>query len=863
MSINLFDVNFYRTANSDLRALTDEQAVAHFTNFGLTEGRAFSPFVDLKFYQSNNRDLAGLDNRQLLAHLENRGVQEGRLFSPFVDVNFYLNSNPDLAQAFGENREQALSHLQNLGLNERRKFSPFVNLDFYLATNEDLNIIPFERNRSQILYHLVNTGIREGRLFSEFFDPTLYLQNNSDVNVAFAGDRYQALQHFATSGINEGRTFSVALDLSYYRQLHRDLAAANLSDRQLFEQFQLFGINERRTSSPFLNTPYYLANNIDLRNAGFNLLQAYQHFVVNGLKERRIANVSNNVFFNAVASGDATENSAILWTRTADASTQQGKVSDLVVQVATDPQFTNIKNAFVTETKPDRDYTVKIDNTLLQSNTRYYYRFLAPGGSISQTGTFKTAPNPTEKVPVRMAFSADTAGEWRPYNLTKEFANLNLDFFVYLGDVIYETKSGDPNTGLGNSPATADPFTNPAQSLADYRRKYLENLLPVNPGGFPGLQTLYASQGNYTLLDNHELGDRQFANGGAPAGNPLGAGVDATNPIFDVNNTGTFINKTPGFQDVVLQAYKDYQPIREVTISTPNDPRTDNTDRLYFAQKWGANAVFINVDDRSYRDIRMRRINADGRNVDDTGDRANNPDRTMLGDTQLNWLKATLLQAKNDNTTWKIIAISTPIDENASTSGNKIIPLDTGKTWIGGYRAERNEILKFIADNQIKNVVFLTADDHEFRVNELTYFDPVTGSRIQVPNTFTVVGGPLAAFGPGLITDRSFENIKSLADGIVAQQQSKGVDPLGLDPNFPGLENVFREGDPNANILRQPVDFYSPDTFNYVTLDISGDGNKLSVNTYGINHYKDNSFPEPNPDEAVRRILGFDIQASF
>ncbi|HEY9296533.1 MAG TPA: alkaline phosphatase D family protein, partial [Phormidium sp.] len=341
-------------------------------------------------------------------------------------------------------------------------------------------------------------------------------------------------------------------------------------------------------------------------------------------------------------------------------------------------------------------------------------------------------------------------------------------------------------------------------------------------------------------------GDRQFANGGAPAGTPAGAGVDATNPIFDVNNTGGFINKTPGFQDVVLQAYKDYQPIREATISTPNDPRTNGTDQLYFAQKWGANAVFINVDDRSYRDIRMRRINAEGRTVDDTGDRANNPDRTMLGDTQFDWLKQTLLQAKNDNTTWKIIAISTPIDENASTSGNKIIPLDTGKTWIGGYRAERNEILKFIADNQIKNVVFLTADDHEFRVNELTYFDPVTGSRVQVPNTFTVVGGPLAAFGPGLITDHSFENIKSLADGIVAQQQARGADPLGLDPNFPGLENVFREGDPNANILRQPVDFYSPDTFNYVTLDISSDGNKLSVNTYGINPYKDNTFPEPN-----------------
>jgi len=817
MSLNLFDVNFYRWANPDLAGLNDQEATAHFFSKGLNEGRAFSPFVDLKFYQASNPDLANLNNSQLLAHL------------------------------------------QNLGVNENRKFSQFVNLDYYLGMNGDVNAA-FGGDRAKVLEHLATLGVREGRKFSEFFDPSFYLQNNPDVNSAFFGDKYQALLHFETSGLNEGRKFSLPLDISYYRKLYPDLATANLSDRQLYDHFQLFGLTERRASSPFFNINYYLASNPDLLNAGFNPLQGLQHFATNGLRERRNANFSNNLVFNAVAAGDATQNSAILWTRTANASGQQGIVSDLVLQVATDPQFSNIQNTFVTQTNPDRDYTIKLDDTFLQSNTQYYYRFLAPGGQTSQIGTFKTAPNPTEKAPVRMAFSADTAGEWRPYILSKEFPKLNLDFFVYLGDTMYETKSGDPNTGFANSPATADPFTNPAQSLADYRRKYLENLLPIRPGGFSSLQSFYASQGNYTLLDNHELGDKQFANGGAAAGTPSGVGVDATNPIFDVNNTGTFINKTPGFQNVVMQAYKDYQPIREEKISAPNDPRTDGTDKLYYAQQWGANAIFVNVDDRSYRDIRMKKTNANGAVVDDTGDRANNPNRTMLGTTQLNWLKQTLLEAQNNGVPWKIIAISTPIDENASTSGNKIIPLDTGKTWLGGYRAERNDLLKFIADNQIKNVVFITTDDHENRVNEVTYFDPVTGNRVVVPNAFTIVGGPLGAFGPNIITDHSFNNIKSLADGIVAQQQSTGVNPLGLDPNFPGLQNVFREGDPNANILRQPVDFYSPDTFNYVTLDISADGRKLSVNNYGINSYKDNIFPEPN-EQPVRRILGFDVQA--
>jgi hypothetical protein len=39
--------------------------------------------------------------------------------------------------------------------------------------------------------------------------------------------------------------------------------------------------------------------------------------------------------------------------------------------------------------------------------------------------------------------------------------------------------------------------------------------------------------------DNHELGNKQFINGGAPAGTPLGKGFDGTNPAYDVNATGT------------------------------------------------------------------------------------------------------------------------------------------------------------------------------------------------------------------------------------------------------------------------------------------------------------------------------------
>ena len=222
-------------------------------------------------------------------------------------------------------------------------------------------------------------------------------------------------------------------------------------------------------------------------------------------------------------------------------------------------------------------------------------------------GDFTTAPDKSASVAVKFGFSADADGKWRPYGSLSGFQNTDLDYFIFLGDTLYETVTD-------RSPAAADPLTDPAQAQADYQRKYRENLEPVNVGGFTGNQVLYSSQGSYILLDNHELGNKQFINGGAPAGTPVGKGFDGTNPLYDVNTTGAYLNKTSGFQ-ALLQAYDNYQPIRETTISAPNDPRTNGTQKLYYSQQWGANSVFINVDDRSYRDIRLK--NADG--TDDDG----------------------------------------------------------------------------------------------------------------------------------------------------------------------------------------------------------------------------------------------------
>ena len=572
--------------------------------------------------------------------------------------------------------------------------------------------------------------------------------------------------------------------------------------------------------------------------------------------------------FWGVASGDVSSNDAVLWTRVVD-DTAPSELP-LTALVSTEPTVTQNILSFTTSTVAVRDFTAKVVVGGLKAGTTYYYRF-ASGSLQSGIGKFKTAPDATVAAPVTFGFSGDVDGQMRPYPLAAEFPKLGLDFFAFVGDVIYETGSqGSPAvTVSGTVPAPSEKGATQAQLFADYSRKYREQFVPVNPNGQPGLAPLFSSQGNYTLYDNHELGNRQYINGGAPAGGPVGdmavgAGVDARDPANDVNRTGSAMNQSPGFR-TLQQVYANYEPVREIWEG--------GALRLYSAQNWGKNVLFVNLDTRTYRDIRLKTKD----NADDTGARAANPGRTYLGKSQLAWLKLTLLEAQSSGVKWKFITTSDPIDQLGPLGGNltgvfnggndKYSPVasDGGKAWMGGYRAERNELLKFIADHKIRNVVFLTTDDHQNRVNEILYAPDgqteVQGAYVPVPSCFEIVVGPLGATGPDLITDHSFDNLKKIADSLASAQKAVGVDPVGLSPRYPGLHNVVRKDDAQADKLRQPIDFYSPDTFNLAVLSVTADGKTLTVKTVGRPSTVVNAFTEGSALPPASTILSFQVDA--
>ncbi|MCT7951973.1 M10 family metallopeptidase C-terminal domain-containing protein [Ancylothrix sp. C2] len=205
---DFFDADFYRIANPDLAGFSEEEAFNHFDEYGLAEGRRFSPVIDLNFYRANNSDLQEASNRDLLTHLNGFGLREGRSPSPFFDFNYYRSKNPDLVEA-GFTNEQLFSHYLNNGIFEGRNASPFFDLDYYRLNNPDVATAGL--NNKQILEQYIVYGTLEGRRASLIFDPSYYLGTNRDL-VGLGYNFQEAFQHYVTIGQFQGRQPSLFYD---------------------------------------------------------------------------------------------------------------------------------------------------------------------------------------------------------------------------------------------------------------------------------------------------------------------------------------------------------------------------------------------------------------------------------------------------------------------------------------------------------------------------------------------------------------------------------------------------------------------------------------------------------------------------
>jgi 3-phytase/alkaline phosphatase D len=515
---------------------------------------------------------------------------------------------------------------------------------------------------------------------------------------------------------------------------------------------------------------------------------------------------------NGVASGEVTRNSAMLWAHSVSPGTVR-------FEVATDARFSHIVARKAVDSLGVAPVHVAVGH--LQAGAHYYYRAIAANGDTS-VGRFNTAQSKGYH-----GLSFGVSGDWRggltPYAALKNADIPRQDFFVQLGDTIY---SDVPSPDLP---------LDQAKTLGEFRLKYDETL--SDRGGQNFLADLRGSTAVYAMIDDHEV-TNDFAGGAPPS----------SDPRFDTAGAD-FINETQLYKNG-LQAFHDYQPIEQRVWAGTGDDRVDGAPDLYRTQNYGNDAAVFAVDERSFRDQELK--DANPANPADIGRflaQSFDPGRTMLGDPQLERLKQDLLAAQQHNVLWKFVMLPEPIQN---------LGVVAAADRYEGYAAERTELLKFIDDHDIANVVFVSADIHGTTVNNLTYQTSPSGPQIAL-DAWEISTGAVAyspALGPtvvglataaGLLTPAqaafyatlpvasdkdSIVNdkddfLKSLING---QLDLLGYDHLGLNDNL-----AVADGLVDAKLLAG--DYVAAHTFGWTSFQIDPDTHALRVTTFGVPTY--------------------------
>ncbi len=501
-----------------------------------------------------------------------------------------------------------------------------------------------------------------------------------------------------------------------------------------------------------------------------------------------------------IASGDVTQTSAFLWAISA-------KTGTLAFEYGTDADFKAVLGT-VEVAVPDPTIPVKTMVSGLQPGTRYFYRATDAGGATAK-GTFRSAAPPGKFAGLRFGVSGDWRQELLPYPSIKNIPARDLEFFVKLGDTIY-ADIASPDVPLRQ-----------ATTLAQYRAKHNEALSARY--GLNVWADARASTSILAMIDDHEV-TNDFSGGAPPAGNPK----------FDRN--GQFINETNLYK-AGLQAFIEYMPIAAETYSHTGDPRLDGKPKLYRARTYGNDAIVILTDARSFRDEPVSRIT----DLDDPAQvhaflkAAAAPGRTMLGGAQLALLKADLFKAQTDGITWKFVMIPEPV-QNFGPAG--------GPDRFEGYAAERNDLLAFIKDKGIENVVFVSADIHGTIVNNLTYQPALDGPQLST-GAWEITTGPVAFDAPfgqtvaavgvqaKILTpaQKSLYDLLPLAQKDGAMKQLLDVQLRRLNYDLIGLNSSGID----ATLIRG--DYVAVHTYGWTEFEIDARTQALLVTTYGIPAY--------------------------
>lgn len=392
-------------------------------------------------------------------------------------------------------------------------------------------------------------------------------------------------------------------------------------------------------------------------------------------------------FLHGVASGDPLPDGVLLWTRVTpvpEAVPGSGLGPDTEVSwtVAKDKAFNSVVATGTATTGAASDHTVKADVRGLQPATDYWYRFTS-GGVTSPAGRTRTAPADSATA-ARLRFGVVSCANWEAgyFSSYRHLASRgDLDAWLHLGDYIYEYATG----GYAARGTVVRPHApaNEIVTLADYRTRHGRYKTDAD------LQALHATAPVVAIWDDHEFANDAWS-GGAE------------------NHTEGAEGAWTARVAAAKQAYFEWMPVRPSVAGT-----------TYRRLRFGKLADLSLLDLRSFR---SQQATIGSGSVDD-------PDRTITGRAQLDWLKAGL---KASDTTWRLIGNSVMISPVAFGALPdyllaplaKLLGLPAEGLAINvdqwdGYTDDRRELLAHLRDNGIQNTVFLTGDIHMAWANDV------------------------------------------------------------------------------------------------------------------------------------------------
>lgn len=209
-------------------------------------------------------------------------------------------------------------------------------------------------------------------------------------------------------------------------------------------------------------------------------------------------------FTHSVASGEPAADSVLVWTRYVPAD---GGAAHVRAELSETQDFARVVGGGQVITGPWRDHTVKVTVAGLAPGRRYFYRFIAPDGTISPIGRTMTLPEGDTRRFGIAVFSCSNL----PFGYFNAYAHAaqrdDIDLWIHLGDYLYEYKRGGyaPKDGAvdGRWPEPAGEMIH----LADYRLRY------ASYRSDPDLQELHRLKPMLVQWDDHESANDSWEGG--------------------------------------------------------------------------------------------------------------------------------------------------------------------------------------------------------------------------------------------------------------------------------------------------------------------------------------------------------------